>query len=186
MRQHYSDDASYRYRSTAYTRAVKITGTSMIPVEDAVRRMRENVGRGKHFKDGKRYYGDADNEGFLIKPSSPWLKPLLPSIDGEFRAFDGGFHIFLRMRSTLSLAVYTILNVILFMAAAMGSIALGFYNVWVFVFIACAFLGAFGLTYGCYLVMGFEKDRIFKLLKVVSTESNGAVHDRRKNDWKNY
>lgn len=48
------------------------------------------------------------------------------------------------------------------------------------------FLGAFGLTYGCYLVMGFEKDRIFKLLEVVSTESSGAVHDRRKNDWENY
>ncbi len=48
------------------------------------------------------------------------------------------------------------------------------------------FLGAFGLTCGCCLIMGFEKDRIFKPLKVVSTESNGAVHDRRKNDWKNY
>ena len=35
MRQHYSDDISHRYRSKAYTRTVKITGTSMIPVEDS-------------------------------------------------------------------------------------------------------------------------------------------------------
>lgn len=155
MRQHYSDDISYRDRSIACTRIVKITGTSMIPVEDAVRRMKENVGRSKRFKDGKRYCGDVDTEGFLIKPSSPWLKPLLPSIDGEFRTFDGGFHIFLRMRSTFSLTVYIILNAILFMAAAMGSIALGLYGVWTLVFIACAFLGVFALTYGCYLCYGF-------------------------------